>query len=58
MGYIVLWQYELDDAFHATAAWRVLLAIWTVVTIYMALRSIRQNDPKQTEPETPDFRKP
>jgi hypothetical protein len=58
MGYIVLWQYELDDAFGTRSAWRGLLAIWAVVVGYMAFRGIRQGDTKEREPGTPDFRKP
>ncbi len=35
MGYIVLWQYELDDVFHIDSAGRWLLGIWSGVIIYM-----------------------
>jgi hypothetical protein len=58
MGYIVLWQYELAEAFHFDSAWRWLLGIWTGLIVWQTLRSLRLSDPKEREPDTPDFRKP
>ena len=42
MGYLVLWQYEIDAAFHVRSAWQGLLAIWAVVTVWLAVRTLRQ----------------
>ena len=57
MSYIVLWQFELADMFHTDSAWRWLLALWTILISYAALRSIRKVRIQENETEHPDFRK-
>lgn len=58
MAYIVLWQYELGDAFHTNTAWRWLIGIWACLIIWMTSRSIRLNSSKERELDTPDLRNP
>ena len=43
MGYIVLWQYELDAAFHLRSGWRLLLVVWAATTAWLAIRALRRN---------------
>ncbi len=43
MGYIVLWQYELDAAFHLRSGWRLLLIFWAATMAWLAIRALRRN---------------
>ncbi len=58
MGYIVLWQFELAAVFRTRSAWQWLLAIWTALVIYVALRALRMSGTKKSETGHPDFWKP
>lgn len=43
MGYLILWQYEVDAALHMRKAWQGLLALWALAMIWMAVRALRQS---------------
>lgn len=43
MGYIVLWQYELDAALHLRSGWQVLLVFWAATMAWLAIRALRRN---------------
>jgi hypothetical protein len=43
MGYIVLWQYELDAAFHLHSVWRLLLVLWATAMAWLAIRALRRD---------------
>jgi hypothetical protein len=45
MGYLVLWQYEVDTALRRRGAWQALLAVWAIVVIWLTVRSLRRNAP-------------
>ena len=43
MGYIVLWQYELDAALHLRSGGQVLLVFWAATMACLAIRALRRN---------------
>lgn len=43
MGYLILWQYEVDAALHMRGAWQGLLALWALAMVWMAVRALRQS---------------
>jgi hypothetical protein len=43
MGYIVLWQYELDAALHLRSGGQVLLVFWAATMAWLAIRALRRN---------------
>ena len=51
MGYIVLWQYELDAAFHLRSAGQVLLVFWAATMAWLAIRALRRNSAATQEGE-------
>jgi len=43
MGYLVLWQFEVDTAVHIRGFWRALLVLWAGATAGMAIHALRRN---------------